>query len=43
MRKESIKIPLKAGPLARQQNAIEIAFRWRADDGLTLNPGLVAL
>ena len=28
---------------ARQQNAIQMAFRWRADDGPTLNAGLVAL
>ena len=28
---------------ARQRNAIEMAFRWRADDGPTLNAGLVAL
>ena len=28
---------------ACQQNAIEMAFRWRANDGLTLNAGLVAL
>ena len=28
---------------ARQRNTIEMAFRWRADDGLTLNAGLVAL
>ena len=28
---------------ARQQNAIEMAFRWRADDGPTLNASLVAL
>ena len=27
---------------ARQRNAIEMAFRWRADDGPTLNAGLVA-
>ena len=27
---------------ARQPNAIEMAFCWRADDGLTLNAGLVA-
>ena len=26
----------------RQRNAIEMAFRWRADDGPTLNAGLVA-
>ena len=28
---------------ARRQNAILMAFRWRADDGLTLDSGLVAL
>ena len=28
---------------APQQNAIKMAFRWRADDGPTLNAGLVAL
>ena len=28
---------------ARQRNAIKMAFRWRADDGPTLNAGLVAL
>ena len=28
---------------ARQRNAISMAFRWRADDGPTLNAGLVAL
>ena len=28
---------------ARQLNAISMAFRWRADDGPTLNAGLVAL
>ena len=28
---------------ACQQNAILMAFSWRADDGLTLNAGLVAL
>ena len=33
-----------SGPsLARQRNAIKMAFRWRADDGPTLNAGLVAL
>ena len=32
------------GPsLARQQYAILMVFRWRADDGPTLNAGLVAL
>ena len=28
---------------ARQRNAILMAFRWRADDGQTVNAGLVAL
>ena len=33
-----------SGPLsARQRNAIEIAFRWLADDDQTLNVGLVVL
>ena len=33
-----------SGPLlARQRNAISMAFRWRADDGPTLNAGLVTL
>ena len=32
------------GPtLARQRNAIKMAFRWRADDGPTLNAGFVVL
>ena len=31
----------KSGPSsARQRNAIEMAFHWRADDGPTLNAGL---
>ena len=34
----------KSGPSsAHQGNAIKMAFRWRADDGPTLNAGLVAL
>ena len=33
-----------SGPSSvRQQNTIEMAFRWRADGGPTLNAGLVAL
>ena len=33
----------KSAPsLVRQRNAIEMALRWRADDGPTLNAGLVA-
>ena len=32
------------GPLSsRQQNTIQMVFRWRADDGPILNAGLVAL
>ena len=32
-----------SGPsTTRQRNAIKMAFRWRADDGPTLNAGLVA-
>ena len=34
----------KSGPSsARQRNAIQMAFRWRPDDGLALNSGLIAL
>ena len=34
----------KSGTLsARHQNAIPMAFRWRADNGPPLNAGLVAL
>ena len=34
----------KSGPSsARKRTAISMAFRWRADDGPTLNAGLVAL
>ena len=33
-----------SGPsTTRQRNAILMAFRWRADDGTTLNAGLVIL
>ena len=33
-----------SGPsTARQRNAIKMAFLWRADNGPTLNAGLVAL
>ena len=28
---------------ARQRNVIKMAFRWRADDGQTLNAGVEAL
>ena len=36
---------LKASGLSsvRLRNTSEMAFRWRADDGPTLNAGLVAL
>ena len=43
---EGIEDPITTinGPSsARQGNAIEMAFRWQADDGPTLNAGLVAL
>ena len=34
----------RRGPFsARQRNAIEMAFRWRADGGPILNAGLVAI
>ena len=34
----------KSGPSsARQRNAIEMEFRWRADNGPPLNVGFVAL
>ena len=39
LRGEMTKIPSSA----RQRNAISMAFRWPADDGPTLNAGLVAL
>ena len=43
MRGERIQRPNKSGPsLARQRNAITMAFRWRADDGPTLNAGRAA-
>ena len=41
---EWIQMPLKPGhhrPASKK--AIQMAFRWRADDGPTLNAGLVAL
>ena len=46
MRGERIKLQstTKSEPSsARQQNAIEMAFRWWAGDGPTLSAGLVAL
>ena len=43
-RKEDPNSSTKSGPsLARQRNAIYMAFRWRDDDGPTLNAGLAAL
>ena len=34
----------KSGPLsARQRNAMQMAYRWRTDNGPTLNAGLVAV
>ena len=42
--KERIQMPLIAGHhRLASENAIEMAFRWRADDGLKLNTSLVAL
>ena len=35
--------PISGPSTARQGNAILMAFRWRANDGPTLNAGLVAL
>ena len=33
-----------SGPsMAHQRNAIKVAFRWWADNGPTLNAGLVAM
>ena len=41
---ERIEIAIKSGPLsARLRNVIEMAFHWQADDGPTLNAGLVAV
>ena len=42
-RTEDPKTALIGPASARQRNAIEMAFRWRADDGSTLNAGLVTL
>ena len=36
------KTAINGPPSDRQRNAIEMAFRWRADDGQTLNADLVA-
>ena len=44
MRGGRIQLPLKAGHhQPAQRNAIQIAFRWWADDDPVLNAGLVAL
>ena len=40
---EDQNITINRPSSARQRNAIKMAFRWRADDGPTLNAGLVAL
>ena len=40
MRGERVQIPLKAG---HHRPASETSFKWRADNGPTLNAGLVAL
>ena len=38
-----MEMPLKWAIIGCQRNAIEIAFRWLADNGPQLNDGLVAL
>ena len=40
---EDPNINISGPSSARQQNAILMALRWRADDGPTLNAGFVAL
>ena len=40
---EDPNITINGPSSARQRNAIKMAFRWRADDGPTLNASLVAL
>ena len=40
---EDPNIAINGPSSARQRNTIEMAFNWRADDGPTLNVGLVAL
>ena len=42
-RREDPNTIISRPTLARQRNAIYMAFNWRADDGPTLNPGLAAL
>ena len=43
--REDPNTTIRGPSLAHQRNAstVQMAFRWRADDGLTLNAGLVAL
>ena len=41
--REDPKTTMIGPPSARQRNAIKMAFCWRADDGPTLNAGLIAL
>ena len=41
--REDPNITISRPSLACQRNTIEIAFRWRANDGPKLNAGLVAL
>ena len=44
MKGRRVQIPLLAGHhRPRQRNAIQMEFRWHADDGPTLNAGFVAL
>ena len=40
--REDPNITISGPSSARQRNPIGMAFRWRADDGPTLNAGLVA-
>ena len=40
---EEPNIAINGPSTAHKRNAIEMAFRWQADDGPTLNAGLVAL
>ena len=42
-RREDANTAISGPSLAHQRNATEMALRWRADDGPTLNADLVAL
>ena len=42
-RREDPNTTQSGPPSARQRNAIEMAFRWRADPGPKFNVGLVVL